>query len=399
MPWKETHVLEERLKFITAYLEGGWSITELAHTFGVSRKTAYKYINRYAEEGVDGLRDLTRAAHTHPNQTSAMVERLIVTARKQHPTWGGKKILAWLSRHHEGIEWPALSTVGEILKRNELVVPRKRKRRAKPSSAPLGHADQPNAIWCCDFKGWFRTQDGRRCDPLTVTDAFSRYALVCRALPRPIYAQVRPCFERAFKEHGLPKAIRSDNGPPFASSGTAGLTKLSVWWIKLGIRPERIRPGRPQENGRHERFHKTLKQETALPPKSSFRAQQQAFGRFVAEYNNDRPHEALEGRTPADLYEPSTRTAPRTVDAFEYPGHYEVRTVRKDGRARWQGGLLYVTDLLVHERIGLEQISDRHWTMHWGPVELGIVDSAKNKLVAHENFSFTRRRVDFDERG
>jgi transposase InsO family protein len=396
MPWKETHVLAERLKFITAYLEGGWSITELAHAFGVSRKTAYKYVDRYAEKGVEGLKDLSRAPRTHPNQTSAMVERLIVTARRDHPTWGAKKLLAWLPRHHPNIRWPALSTAGEILKRHELVAPRQRKRRAKPSGAPLSHADRPNAVWCCDFKGWFRTLDGRRCDPLTVTDAFSRYALVCRALPRPIYAHVRPCFERAFKEYGMPLAVRSDNGPPFASSGTAGLTKLSVWWIKLGIRPERIRPGRPQENGRHERFHKTLKQETARPPKASIKAQQRAFGRFVTEYNDERPHEALGGRSPTELYEHSS-VAPSKADGFEYPGHYEVRTVRKDGRARWQGKLLYVTGLLVHERIGLEPISDRHWTLHWGPVELGIVDSAKNQLVQHENFTFTRRRADFVE--
>lgn len=397
MPWKETHVLEERLKFITAYLEGGWSITELAHTFGVSRKTAYKYIDRYAESGIEGLKDLQRAPHSHPNQTSGMVESLIVAARKQHPTWGAKKLLAWLSRHHEGIEWPARSTVGEILKRHELVQPRQRKRRAKASSAPLGHADRPNAIWCCDFKGWFRTQDGRRCDPLTVTDAYSRQALVCRALPRPIYAHVRPCFEAAFKEYGLPSAIRSDNGPPFASTGIAGLTKLSVWWIKLGIRPERIRPGQPQENGRHERFHKTLKQETARPPKASLRAQQQAFTRFVREYNEERPHEALDDKCPADLYEPSSRRPRKLGEPFEYPGHFEVRTVRKDGRTRWQGRFVFVSNLLVHEQIGLEAISDRHLRVHWGPVELGIIDSAKRQLVAHENFHFTRRRVDYDE--
>jgi transposase InsO family protein len=399
MPWKETHVLEERLKFITAYLEGGWSISELSHAFGVSRKTAYKYIARYSEQGVDGLKDFVRAPHSHPNQTSVLVERLIVAGRKQHMTWGSKKLLHWLGRHHPEIEFPARSTVGEILKRHQLVLPRRRIRRATPSASPLGAAKESNSLWCCDFKGWFKTLDGRRCDPLTVTDAFSRYALVCRGVPRPIYAHVRPCFERAFHEFGLPEAIRTDNGPPFASSGTAGLTKLSVWWIKLGIRPERIRPGRPQENGRHERFHRTLKQETARPPKATLQAQQRAFSRFVREYNEERPHEALDGRCPGEVYQPSTRTLPKHTGPFEYPKHFEVRTVRKDGRTRWQGKLLFITDLLVHEEVGFEPISDRHWILHWGPVELGVIDNAKNKLVQHENFSFTRRRADWDELG
>lgn len=397
MPWKETQVFEERLRFVTAYLEGNWSVTELCHAFGVSRKTAYKYIERYTEQGVEGLKDLVRSPRAHPNQTSALIERLIVTGRQDHTTWGSKKLLQWLARQHPDVRWPARSTVGEILKRHQLVLPRRRIRRATPSKSPLEEATQPNSLWCCDFKGWFKTLDGRRCDPLTVTDAFSRYALVCRGVPRPIYAHVRPWFERAFHEFGLPEAIRSDNGPPFASSGTAGLTKLSVWWIKLGIRPERITPGRPQENGRHERFHRTLKQETARPPKATLQAQQLAFTRFLREYNDERPHEALGGRTPKDLYQSSPRSFPLRIEAFEYPKHFEVRTVRKDGRTRWQGKLLFVTDLLRNEMVGLEPISDQHWTLHWGPVELGIVDNAKNKLVQHENFSFTRRRADWDE--
>lgn len=395
MPWKETDVLEERLRFIAAWQTRSWSMADLCRCYGISRKTGYKYLARFKELGLDGLKDQIRAPRDHPNQTSPEVEGLVLEARQRHSNWGSKKLLAWLSRHYPDVSWPVRSTIGEILKRHGLTRPQTRTRRCTTSRTPFYDVTHANATWCADFKGWFRTRDGKRCDPLTISDAFSRYALACRVLPLTVHAHVKPVFEQTFKEHGLPGAIRTDNGPPFATTGVAGLSKLSVWWIKLGIRPERIQPGKPSQNGRHERFHRTLKQETVSPPKATLRAQQLAFTRFLKEYNRDRPHEALDDRTPADLYQSSPRPFPTRVADMEYPDHFEVRGVRKDGRARWRGELLYVTQALSGERVGLEQITDRHWTLCYGPLELGVVDASTNKLIAHENLTFTRRQSEW----
>jgi hypothetical protein len=253
-----------------------------------------------------------------------------------------------------------------------------------PYASPLGHADRPNAVWCADFKGWFRTGDGARCDPLTITDAFSRYVICSNALEAPDGEHVRPAMETAFREFGLPLAMRTDNGPPFASNAVAGLSRLSVWLIRLGIRPERIEPGKPQQNGRHERFHRTLKAETAKPPEANREAQQRAFDRFQREFNEERPHEALAMKTPASVYAPSARPYPERLPEVEYPAAYEVRRVRPNGEIKWAGDPMYVGQVLAGELVGLEPLDGRHWRMLFGTVTLGTVDGWNKEWASND---------------
>ena len=293
--------MEERFRFIEEWESGGWSMAELCRFYGVSRVTGYKWIERYESGGLEALRDQSRAPHRHPNAIGSEMEELVISVREKHASWGAPKIGAWLKREHPGQEIPAESTIGAILKRNGLSVPRKRRRRSRSGSEPLAHAAAPNTVWCADYKGWFRTADGTRIDPLTISDAYSRYLFRCQALAAADYAHSKPVFEAAFREYGLPARMRTDNGAPFGSNGESGLTGLTVWWIKLGIVPEHIAPGKPQQNGRHERMHRTLKQETASPPARNRRRQQERFDRFRREYNEERPHEALAQQTPAQL--------------------------------------------------------------------------------------------------
>lgn len=387
MPWKETRVEEERLKFIVACLdeESGWSMSELCDAFGVSRKSGYKWRQRYRMTGLDGLRDRVRAPLHHPNATPAELVDKLIAAREQHRFWGPRKLLACLKRTAPDLPWPSSSTAGGILKRHGLVTVRRRRRRAVGAAGTaLSTPTYPNQVWGVDYKGWFRTRDGTRCDPLTISDLFSRYLLECRRVPRPTTACAWPVFERAFREYGLPDAIRSDNGSPFASAGLGGLSRLSVWWIKLGIRLERIVPGRPDQNGRHERMHRTLKLETALPAGANAAAQQRRFTRFQSRFNTERPHEALNDMVPAQWYRPSLRAYPTTVPAVEYPGHFEVRRVRTTGEIKWQGACVYLSEALVGEPVGLDAVSDRHWQVSFGPIELGLLDTHTRKLLAYK---------------
>jgi transposase InsO family protein len=293
-------------------------------------------------------------------------------------------LVAALNRAHPHTEWPAPSTAGAILKRHGLVTPRRRRRRAVGVVRPaLSTPAHPNQVWGVDYKGWFRLGDGQRCDPLTISDLFSRYLLVCRRVPRLTAHCARPVFERAFREYGLPDAIRSDNGTPFASAGLGGLSRLSVWWIKLGIALERIVPGRPDQNGRHERMHRTLKRETALPPCATGAAQQRSFNRFRTRFNCERPHEALHDAVPAQWYRRSGRAYPTTLAEVEYPGHFEVRRVRSTGEIKWQGACVYLSEALVGELVGLDAVSDRHWKIAFGPIELGLFDTHTRQLLAH----------------
>jgi transposase InsO family protein len=383
MSWKETDVLKERTKFIVASWDEDWTMTELCRAFDISRKTGYKLLKRYSESGFDGLRDLPREPHSRPNETPAKVVELLVQSRHAHPHWGPRKLLLWLSKRDPEMILPAPSTVGDILKRHDLVKPRKRRRLATPTNQPLSHALRPNDVWCADFKGWFRTGDGCRCDPLTVMDGYSRFLMACQALANQGIEAAKKCFERIFREYGLPWAIRTDNGSPFGSRGLGGLTRLSVWWIKLGITPERIEPGKPQQNGRHERMHLTLKQETAMPPKGSVLAQQRAFNIFRDEYNTDRPHEALDGRVPAELYTPSPRPYPNRLPKPEYPGHFEVRKVRSDGCIKWKKQLLFLAETLGGEQIGLEQVDERRWRILFFDMELALLDDPTRKILRY----------------
>jgi transposase InsO family protein len=394
MPWKEARVQEERMRFVAAVLDedDDRTMAELCRVFGVSRKTGYKLLRRYEQEGADGLEDRRRTPRSHPNATPAEVESLLVAGRLRHRRWGPRKLLAWLARQHPDVSWPAPSTVGQILKRRGLVAPRRKRIRTPPSEQPFSAVRRPNDVWCADFKGWFRTGDGRRCDPLTITDAHSRYLLECEALPRPSLANVRPCFERAFRRYGLPSAIRTDNGTPFASNAVGGLSQLSAWWVSLDIRPERIEPGKPQQNGRHERMHLTLKLETASPPRRSLRAQQRAFNAFVLEYNEERPHEALGNATPSELYEASSRRLARKPIRLVYPSHFIQRRVRGNGCFKFAGQQPYLTSVLKGYRVGLHQVGEGRWDIFFGPLLLGHLDKQDATVVRPPILDRRRRR-------
>ncbi len=375
MPWIETCTMKERLKLVSLFETGKFTVAELAKEAGVSRKTAHKWLGRFAEGGIAGLDDLSRAPHRRPRATPAEVVTALVKAKEAHPTWGPAKLLAPPDEDEEIVEaWPAVSTRGRILGLYGLVSRRRYRRRASPWFQPFLGADRPNSVWCADFKGWVRTGDGTRCDPLTITDACTRMDLCCDILTKTDYVHVRPVFERVFREYGLPMVIRTDNGTPFASPGAGGLSLLSVWWIKLGIIPERIKPGHPEQNGRHERFHRTLKQETMRPPAANPVAQQERCDSFRLIYNNVRPHEALGQVTPASLYVPSARAYPEHLGDIEYPPMTMVRRVRSNGQIKWRGGLVYTSSALVGELVGITE-ARQGWLVSFGPIPLGLLDT------------------------
>jgi len=368
--------MSERVKFIAAYLEREASFSDLCLDFGISRKTGYKWVRRYQAEGVTALEEISRAPHAHPNAIASDIVQSIVAIRGQHPRWGPRKVRVVLKRQRPRIELPAASTIGDILKRQGLVRPRRRVRRSSPYADRLRQYVAPNAVWCADFKGCFPVGGvgGERCHPLTISDGYSRFLLRCRGLRRPLSQYARRVFESAFHEYGLPRAIRTDNGPPFSTLAPGGLSRLSIWWIRLGIRPERIMPGRPEQNGRHERMHRTLKAETAKPPRPSFSAQQRAFDRFQLEYNEQRPHEALGQAVPASLYRPSLRSYPRQLPEPEYPACFERRVAYPNGVISFGTTQWYVSACLAGERLGLEPCDDGRWRVHFGWVPIGWLD-------------------------
>ena len=379
MPWQETCVQEQRVRFIHDWQKQEDSMAELCRRHGVSRRVGYKWVGRYEQGGLDALQDRPRAPQRHPNQTPPEIEQRILDLRGEHSRWGPTTLKAVLERHDDSVDWPARSTIGNLLRRNGLTVPRRRRPRAAPTQPPLTPMGQPNWVWSIDFKGWFLTLDGQRCDPLTISDGASRYLLRCQAVARPDGQHVRPLLEATFREYGLPWVMRSDNGPPFATVGVHGLSRLAVWWIKLGIVPERIEPGHPEQNGRHERMHRTLKQETAMPPRATRRAQQRAFDGFRREYNEQRPHQGLGLKTPAECYHRSLREYPSRVEEPEYPGEWEVRRVSK-GEIRWRVKRVYVGNSLNGERVGLEPLADGVWRVWFSFYELGILDERKGRL-------------------
>jgi len=381
VPWKSASPEVEQIRFIERWEIKGETFLDLCRAFGISRKTGYKRVHRFQAWGWDGLGDLSRAPRQHPNQTERAVAERLIVARQAHPTWGPKKLVAWLKARESGVCWPAASTVGDLLDRAGLVRRRKGRRRTAPWSQPFVQAEQPNDLWCIDFKGWFRTGDGVRVDPLTVEDASSRYLLACHGLRQPRGSEVRRVLERAFLEYGLPRAIRTDNGPPFASVGLGGLSSLAVWWVKLGILPERIEPGHPEQNGRLERLHRTLKAETASPPQSTWQRQQRAFETFRSSYNEERPHEALGQQPPARQYQPSVRPYPKRVDPPEYEAGITVRRVRTNGEIKWNGGRVYLSEALCGEPVGLMPQDDRFWTIHFGPLQIGLLDNYAKRTL------------------
>ena len=371
MPWKERTAVDERKAFLLGYERGEVSFSALCRQFNISRPTGYKWLERWQEGKEAGLHDRSRAP-VHPARgTPRALQDRILELRQAHPSWGPKKLLAWLHRKEPRQPWPAASTIGELLRREGLAHPRPARRRTLPWSEPLAHAQQPNDVWCADFKGWFLCQNGERCDPLTVTDAYSRYLFSCCAVPKTDGPHVRHVMEAAFRRYGLPLAMRTDNGPPFASPGIAGLSRLSVWWIRLGITPERIERGCPQQNGRHERFHLTLKHETASPPRASLRAQQSAFAHFQQEYNDERPHEALSQRTPAAVHRPSPRPFLATLPELVYPFAVYLRSISAAGHFSWASHEVYVSVLLEGQSVALRPLEDGLFEVFFGPVLLG----------------------------
>jgi putative transposase len=377
--------MEERFKFIQEYQNEEDSFAELCRRYGVSRKTGYKWVERYGAEGIDGLRDQSRAADYHPNEVLKEVGDEVLKMRRRHPHWGPAKLRVRLQREAPEITWPAASTIGEMLKRAGLTVPQKHRRRATPSQSPLSHAAAANQVWSADFKGWFRCGDGSRCDPLTMSDGYSRFLLRCQAMEGTDERSAQGVMEAAFREYGLPEAMRTDNGEPFGSVGLGGLSRLSVWWMKLGIRPERIRPGKPQQNGRHERMHRSLKQATAQPPAANLRRQQESFDRFRQEYNWERPHEALQMKTPAELYLPNGRSYPARLAKPEYRGEWEVRSVGPCGTMRWRNAKPFVSKVLGGEVIGLEPVDDGEWKLWFFGYPLGVLDERKGVVRKLDN--------------
>ena len=379
MPWKETCVEDEKLGFITAYLDGGEPMTALCASFGISRDTGYRMVERYRSEGVAGLVPRSRAPHRPAWAMTQAVVEAIIALRRTRPHWGPKKLRAVLKRENVAASWPAASTIGDLLRRKGLSEPRRRRRLAVPTSQPFQPVMSPNDLWCIDFKGWFRTGDGQRCDPLTLTDAYSRLILDCRVVA-PTFAGSSPVVERAMREHGLPRAIRSDNGPPFASTGAGGLTQLSVHWVKLGIRLERIEPGAPQQNGRHERMHGTLKGETASPPAATLADQQACFDAFRDDFNQNPPHEALGQDVPGNHYHPSPRPYPERIEEPIYAADQAVRRVRCNGSIKWQGEHIFVGEALSGEPVGIAETEAGDWRVCFANIELGIIDRRTKKL-------------------
>jgi transposase InsO family protein len=369
--------MDERVKFVAAMLEAEESFSNLCERFGVSRKQGYKWKQRYEAGGVEALANRSRAPHSHPHAVSAEIVELLVAARRKHPLWGPRKLLVVVRRQNPRVTLPSASTVGAIFKKRGLVGKPRRVRRSDPYKDRLGPYDAPNRVWCADFKGNFAVS-GERCNPLTISDGFSRYLLTCKALRSTTCAPVKRSFEATFREYGMPDAIRTDNGPPFSTLAPGGLSQLAIWWIRLGIRPERIMPGRPDQNGRHERMHRTLKAETARPPASSMRAQQARFDRFREEYNNVRPHEALGQATPSSLHQPALRAFPRLLPEPDYPDHFAVCRTYPNGVISWRGTQWYMSGCLSNELVGLDELDNDRWRVFFGPVLLGILDGKRH---------------------
>lgn len=370
MPWNVSGVVEKRKEFVSDFESGDWTVSQLCRMYGISRVTGHEVLRRWREGGEAVLEERSRAPLRHPNQTPGEIESLVLEMRRAHPLWGPRKLKAVLERQYPELVMPAASTMGAMLEREGLTHRRSKRRRVEPYSQPFAPAREPNDEWAGDFKGWFRTGDGTRIDPLTISDTMSRYLIRCQAVEKTDTARVQAIFAAAFRQYGMPWAMRTDNGPPFASCSMAGLSRLSVWWIKLGILPQRIQAGHPEQNGRHERMHRTLEDHTATPPQADARAQQRAFHGFCHEYNHLRPHEALDMQTPASIYRPSPRLFPERLPEAEYGTAMKVRRVFPHGQFCWNWHEVFLSKVLAGERIGLLPIDDRYQRIYvaWYPV-------------------------------
>lgn len=385
MPWRNIKPMDQKIKMISDWCERDDNITSLAQKYGLSRKTVYKWVKRYEAEGLDGLKDQDRAPKQRSNKTPDDIIKSLVEEKYKHRKWGPKKIIAFLKERRPDEKWPASSTAGEWFKKFGLSKKRRIRKKVPAYSEPFLKCSLPNDIWSADYKGQFRTDDNRLCYPLTITDNNSRYLLACQGLFGPRYKETKEVFKTTFKEYGLPRAIRIDNGLPFASRGITGLSRLSIWWIKLGIIPERIAKGKPQQNGRHERMHRTLKESAINPPAMSLREQQERFDMFRLEYNEDRPHEALGQKPPASIYRKSDREYKEKFFRPEYDSSFSVRNVWHKGQVRFKGDYYYLSELLCGESIGLKEVGDGKWQINFSFQPIAILNLHTKRTESFEN--------------
>lgn len=385
MPWKVNTVMDEKMKFISLMEDENCpGMAAVCRDLGISRKTGYKWLSRYRSGGVEGLEDHSRAALNHPNAIGQEMVDLVIQARLKHPSWGAKKLLPWLQRNHPGRQdWPCLASISAILDRHQLVRTRRLRRRISPYPNGLTLAAQPNDLWCIDHKGWWLCGNGDKCEPFTVTDDATRFLVRCVLRPGKGIDYVKPVLTAAFMKYGLPAAIRSDNGPPFATRAPLGLSELSVWLMRLGIVHERIEPGKPQQNGRHERMHLSMLVDRRGPVRSTVREEQKRLSLWREEFNHDRPHEALGFHTPASCFSVSPRPMPRRLPEIEYRTGVQVRTVDVIGKIGWKGRDLFLTEALRRQRLGFEAIDNGLWTVWLAQMELGIFDERAHRMTWH----------------
>lgn len=382
MPWQKTNHSSERHQFLNAWLAGHHTMTSLCRAFGISRKTGYKWVDRLKSEGMTNLSDRSCARYSQTHQTPDYITQILIDTKLTFPDWGPRKVVGYLKNTYPDGAWPAHSTASEILTRYGLVKPHGNRRYKSPArTAPLSHATEANRVWSVDFKGDFLLGDKKRCYPLTVFDNYSRYLLDCKGLYSTRTGPVISVFERLFTDYGLPDYLRSDNGSPFASTRLGGLSRFSLWLLKRGVTPERIRPGNPQENGRHERFHRSLKAAVCKPPKGNLSAQQRAFNHYKFNYNQYRPHESLNDTPPVDHYKKSKRIYTGKEIEFEYPDHYAIRKVRTDGNMKWKQLPIYVANLLAGEHVGLEPINEGCWMVYLSTLKLCILDERQKRII------------------
>jgi len=383
MPWTESTKMDEKLRFVSRFLDGE-TISALCREFGISRVTGHKIIDRYKESGMQAFTDRSRKPFRQANRLPFQIEKLIVQVKKEFPTWGAPKIRERIHTHYPDIALPAKSTVHAVLDRNGLVT-KKRRRRTRLGGTPLSDAQLPNMLWCTDYKGEFMLGNKNYCYPLTITDYSSRFLICCEGLESTREADAFNVFERIFKEYGLPKSIRSDNGVPFASPNALyGLSSLSVWWLRLGIGIERIKPGNPQQNGRHERMHLTLKKATTKPPGMNMLQQQDKFEDFIREYNYERPHQALDMKRPADIYQPSSRIYEGLPD-LSYPFHDKTVTITNCGRICIEGKKIHFSTVFAGQDVGLRQVEDDVWLVSFMEYDMGYFDLESHRVQALEN--------------
>jgi putative transposase len=383
MPWRIIDTMDQKIQLIADWQSGLFNVTDLSNKYGLSRPIIYKWVNRYEEQGLDGLKEQSRKPNYSPNQTGDDIIQLIIKEKLKNSNRGPKKVYNQLKRQYPDINWPAPSTIGEHLKKHGLVKDRKRRLRVPPYTEPFKTCQEPNSVWSTDYKGQFYMQNNHICYPLTISDNYSRYLIKCKGLPGPRYQPTRKVFESAFREYGLPDAIRMDNGTPFASKGIGGLSRLSVWWIQLGIAPERIEKGCPEQNGRHERMHRTLKAEAISSKALNMKEQQTRFDWFCFDYNHNRPHESLGQKPPTDYYHKSEREYIEKPVLPNYDHSFIVRRVCSGGDIKLYGHRYYLTELLYGQDVGLKETADGQLTVYYSFQPIGTIDLRKNKVLKY----------------